>query len=138
MKLRKKLYGLCQSLNNWFRTMHQCLGNFGFRPPKSDPCVYINEDEVDFVILTLYTDDILLLGATKLLLNKLKKQMMGRFGMTDMGDVSSFRGMNVARDRKKGTSIIYQRNATERCDRALRHEGLQPLVYVWCGTRANP
>ena len=107
--------------------MNQCLGKIGFRPLKSDPCVYIYEDEVDFVILTLYIDDILLLGAKKLLLNK-----------PDMGDVSSFLGMNVARDRKKGTMAIYQKNATERCDRALRHEGLQPHVYAWCGTRASP
>ena len=44
-----------------------------FRPLKSDPCVYIYEDEIGFVVLMLYVDDLLLLGANKLLLSKLKK-----------------------------------------------------------------
>ena len=51
--------------------------------------MYICEIEVGFVILTLYVDDLLLLGANKLLLDKLKKQVMDRFEMTDKGDVSS-------------------------------------------------
>ena len=56
--------------------MDQCLGDIGFLPLKSDPCVYIYEDEGNFVILKLYLDELLLRGADKLLLNKLKKQLM--------------------------------------------------------------
>ena len=58
-------------------------------------------------------DDVLLLGANKQLLNKLKKQLMDRFEMTDMCDVSRVLGMNVSRDREKGTITIDQRDYTE-------------------------
>ena len=35
---------------------------------------------------------------------------MGRFSMTDMGDVSLVLGMEVTRDRTKGTATITQKN----------------------------
>lgn len=38
-----------------------------FRPLKSDSCVYTYEDDSGLVILTLYVDDILFLGASKVL-----------------------------------------------------------------------
>ena len=48
----------------------------------------------------------LLLGANKQLLNKLKKQLMDRFEIMDMGDESSVHGMNVTHDREEGTFTI--------------------------------
>ena len=73
MKLKKSLYGLRQSPKNWFGTMDDHLSNIGFRSVKSDPCVYVFEDEICTAILTLNVDGILLLGNNKQLLCKLKK-----------------------------------------------------------------
>ena len=83
----------------------------GFRPLKSDPCVYVYEDATGFVVLTLYID-IMFLSASKSLLNKLKKQLMNRFEMSNMGDVSRILGMNVTHDRKKETITISQKDYT--------------------------
>ena len=112
MKLKESIYGLRQSPKNWFGTMDEGLGDIGFHPLKSDPCVYIYEDVVGFLVLLLYADDLLLLGANKLLLNTLKKQLMDRFEMTDMGDVSRGLGVKVVRNRKNGTITINQRDYT--------------------------
>ena len=101
MKLKKRLYCLRQSPTNLVCTMDHHLAKIGFRPLKSDQCLYVSEDDSGVVILMLYVDDILLLGANKQLLNKPRKQLMDRVEMTDMGDVSRVLGMNVARDRKK-------------------------------------
>ena len=60
-------------------------------------------------MLTLYVNNLLLLSANKVLLNKLKRQLMEGFEMTDTGDMSKFLGMNVARNREKGTIVINQR-----------------------------
>ena len=113
MKLEKSLYGLRQSLKNWFGTMDDHLSNIGFRSLKSDLCVYVFEDKTSTAILTLYVDDILLLGNNKQLLGKLKKQLMDRFEMTDLGDVLKVLGMNVTRDRENGTITIDQKDYTE-------------------------
>ena len=77
MKLKKSLYGLRQSSKNWFGTMDVELAVIGFHPLKSDPRIYIHENETGFVTLTLYVDDdILFLSSSKSLLNKLKKQLI--------------------------------------------------------------
>ena len=112
MKLEKSLYGLRQSPKNWFSTMDHHLGKIGFRSLKSDPCVYVYEDENGSATLTLYVDDVLLLGANKQLLDKLKKKLMDRFEMTNMGDASRVLGMNITRDHEKGIITINHKNYT--------------------------
>ena len=62
MKLKKSLYGLPQSPKNWFGTMDHHLAKIGFRPLKSDPCIYVFQDDTGFVIIMLYVDGVLLLG----------------------------------------------------------------------------
>ena len=71
------------------------------------------EDKTGSVTLTLYVDDILLLDNNKQLLGKLKKQLMDRFEMTGLGDMSKMLGMNVTRDRENGTVTIDQKDYTE-------------------------
>ena len=95
---------------NWFGTMDDHLLNIGFRSLKSDPYVYVFENKTGTAILTLYVDDILLLGNNKQRLGKLKKQVMDPFEMTDAGDVSKVLGMNVTRDRENGTFTIDQKD----------------------------
>ena len=113
MKLKKNLYGLRQSPKYWFGMMDVELAVIGFRPLKSDPCVYVYENKTGFAVLRLYVDDILFLSVSKSLLNNLKKKLMNRFEMPDMGDVSGILGMNVTRDRAKGTIIISQKDRTD-------------------------
>ena len=113
MKLKKSPYGLRQSPKNWFGTMDDHLSNIGFHSLKSDPCVSVLEDKTGTAILTLYVDDILLLDNNKQLLVNLKKQLMGRFKMTDLGDVSKVLDMNVTRDRENGMITTDQKEYTE-------------------------
>ena len=40
----------------------------------------------------------------------LKKQLIDRFEMANMGDASTMLGMNVTRDRKKATITIDQKD----------------------------
>ena len=64
MKLKKRLYGLRQSPTNWFSTMYHDLGKIEFHFLKSNPCVYVYENENGSAILTFYVDDVLLLALT--------------------------------------------------------------------------
>ena len=82
------------------------LAVIGFRPLKSDHCVYVYKDETGFIVLTIYVDNILFLSASKPLLNKLKKKLMNRFEMSDTGDVSRIFGMHVTRTVRKGPSLL--------------------------------
>ena len=62
MQLEKNLYGLAQSLGNWFHTIDPVLIDIGFVPLKSDICVYVYNREGVKIILTLDVDDLLLAG----------------------------------------------------------------------------
>ena len=50
--------------------------------------MYIYQEGGGVYILTLYVDDVLLLGKDVEVLGRIKHKLMGRFSMTDMGDVS--------------------------------------------------
>ena len=54
-------------------------------------------------------DDFLLLGQECKVLKRMKLKIMGRFSMTDMGDVSLVLGMEVVHDRTKGTVTTFQK-----------------------------
>ena len=109
MKLKKDIYRLCQSIKNWFGAMDQFFAEIGFSLFISNPCVYNDEDEVGFVVLTLYVDDLLLLDANEMLFSKLKKQLMDRSETMNMGDVSRDFGMMSPVIAKRGRSRLYQR-----------------------------
>ena len=82
----------------------------GFKNLKSDPCVYIYSEGGAIYVWTLYVDNVLLLGEDRKVLERIKRKLMGRFSMTDMGDVSLVLGMEVTRDRTKGTVSITLEN----------------------------
>ena len=82
------------------------LVEIGFIPPKSDACVYIYNHNNTVVILTFCVDDLLIIGANIQVIETIKGKLMGKFRMTDMGDLSLVRGMHVTSDRERGTLTI--------------------------------
>ena len=107
-KLQRSLYGLAQSPVLWYDTIDGVLAVIGFRPTRSDPCVYTHGSGVTLVILTLYVADILITGKDPTLVEHKKKELKERFEMTDMGEVSRILGMEVTRDYNEGTLAITQ------------------------------
>ena len=106
MRLLKSLYGLwC-----WYGTVDKHVVEIGFKSLKSDPCVYIYSEGGAIYVLTLYVDNVLLPGKYRKVLERIKRKLMGRFSMTDMGDVLLVFGMEVTRDRTKGTVNITEEN----------------------------
>ena len=137
IKLKKGLYGLPQSPNDWFNTIDHNLGKIGFSSLKSDLCVYVYGDENGSAILTLYVDDVVLLGANKHLLDKLRKQLMDHFEMANMGDVSRVLGVNVKRDREEGTITINQKDYTEDIFQRYGMRGCNPAYTPGMGAELS-
>ena len=107
MQLKKSLYGLAESPGNWFNTIDPVLVEIGF-VPLSDTCVYLYDHAGIRMYLTLYADDLLLAGSNTVAMSMVKGKLKGRFKMTDMGEVSLVLGMEIKRDRKRGTLTISQ------------------------------
>ena len=98
---------MLKSPGNWFKTIDPELVAPGFVPLKSDTCVYIYRKNGVVIILTLYVDHLLLVGADIQVIESIKQTLMKRFKMTDMGDVSPVLGMQVTRDRQQKTCLLY-------------------------------
>ena len=62
----------------------------------------------EYCILTIYVDDILVTAPDKKFLARIKKQLMERFTVSDLGEVSLILGMKITRDRVKKTLSINQ------------------------------
>ncbi|CAN0525830.1 unnamed protein product [Laminaria digitata] len=75
-----------------------------------DPCIYVKSDSSSKVFIVLYVDDLLVTGSSEVGISKTKAILMTKFAMKDLGDVSLVLGMQVSRDRLKGTLDINQGN----------------------------
>jgi hypothetical protein len=91
LKLKKSLYGLKQASHEWNKNIHQSLLELGFTATKSDPCIYVRDDEDNekFYII-LYVDDILLLSKQLKTLEDVKCKLLSKYEMHDLGPVGLF------------------------------------------------
>ena len=60
------------------------MRNKGLTATASDPCVYVFGSDDNLSILTMYVDNLLLLGGDTPLLKNIKTRLMSRFAMTEM------------------------------------------------------
>ena len=108
--LRKSLYGLKQSPGRWNHRFNSFMKDQLFERCSKDLCVYMRDVKTDKAIyLLLYVDDMLIASGNKKVIKDLKEKMSGEFEMKDMGNASRILGMDIIRDRKKGTLILSQR-----------------------------
>ena len=73
----------------------------GFTIMEDDHCVYIKHSNNHFIILSLYVDDILIVGNYKKLIDVTKKWLSSNFEMKDIGEASYVLGIKILRDRSK-------------------------------------
>ncbi len=112
MKLKQAVYGLRTASRVWHLTLDKALQDLGFKATKTDPCMYTLQIEGEYCILTIYVDDILITSPDKKFLACMKKKLMERFTMSDLGEVSLILGMKITRDRVKKTLSISQTDYT--------------------------
>ena len=71
---------------------------------QSDHCVYYRcLDDGSFIYLLLCVDDMLIASERQVKIDKLKDQLSKTFEMKDLSNAKKILGMEIERDRKKGT-----------------------------------
>ena len=136
MKLEKSLYGLAQSFQNWWKTIDPKLIEIGFVPLKSDSCVYIYNHNNTVVIITLYVDDLLVIGSNVRVIETIKK-LKDNFQVSDLGDVSLVLGMQITRDREKETLTISQEDYTKSILARFGMENCKPSSIPGTGSELS-
>ena len=103
MKLRKRLYGLRQSPSFSNSTIDKDLRKMGFTSTASDSCVYTKGSGDTYIMVTLFVDDLLITGPSNANMAEVQRELVEKFAMTDLGDVSQILGIEVKRDKAAGT-----------------------------------
>jgi len=113
-KLHKCLYGLKQAPRQWYKKFNKFMRNSGFHRCEEDHCFYVKKYVNNFIILALYVDDMLIVGANMAEIDRLKKQLSENFEMKDLGATKQILGMIISRDRSEGILNLSQEKYIEK------------------------
>jgi hypothetical protein len=94
VKLIKSLYGLKQSERMWYNRLNELLLNKGYSNSDDCPCVFIRKSSTGFCIISVYVDDLNIIGHTNNIdeaHNHLKKE----FEMKDLGKTKFCLGLQI-------------------------------------------
>jgi hypothetical protein len=106
--IRKALYGLNQSGRQWYKKLDEKLKQPKLKPLNSDPCVYINKEDGNIVIVVIYVDDLMVASDNPRKLQRLKSELSKSFEMKDLGPLSFCLGIEFTQDVEKQTITISQ------------------------------
>ena len=89
LKLVRALYGLHRAPKLWYEEFVRTLKQLGLKPIIGQSCLFTN----GLVILFFYVDDITLLGWSIDALQSLKKGLISRYKIRDLGPLQWFLGI---------------------------------------------
>jgi hypothetical protein len=103
-RLHKAIYGLKQASRAWNLQFHGVLLELGFTRTYSDAGIYVYEHKdksIGPIFIILYVDDITMMGASLDVIKQLKIELAKRYEITDLGEIKSYLGMRITRDRSR-------------------------------------
>ena len=105
-RLLKSIYGLKQSPRAWYGRINDSFITNGFIRSDADHSLYINYAKQ--VILLLCVDDLVLAAPTKDTINWIRHRLHQEFDMTDIGQLTTFLGLEIKRNRTNRTLFLSQ------------------------------
>jgi hypothetical protein len=106
-RLQRPLYGLRQSPRQWHAKLKAVLLQLGFQPSAGDPSLFIGQARG--VWMLVYVDDLLLMSQSLSALNDLKDALKATFPMKDLGEVTTYLGMEITRNWDSKEIFLSQR-----------------------------
>ena len=96
-KLHKSLYGLKQASRAWYQKIDSFLLSKGLKRVESDHSIYTQIHSNEILIITIYVDDLLLVGSNLCLINDFKTILSNEFKMKDLGEANFILGIKIER-----------------------------------------
>jgi len=108
--LKKEIYGLKQASCTWNSNIDAALTELGFKRTVADAGIYVmHQREGDGPLyVILYIDDITILGASLEVVKELKVNLAKRYEISDLGEIESYLGICITRDRQSKCLTIDQ------------------------------
>ncbi|CAI5954423.1 unnamed protein product [Closterium sp. NIES-64] len=129
--LRRPVYGLRQAPREWHDTLRTTLAALGFAPSTADPLLFLRTDTSlpPFYIL-VYVDDLVFATADTAGLAHVKSELQKRHTCTDLGEVRSYLGLQISRDRARHTITLTQSHMVQHV--------LQRFGFTYSSPQATP
>ncbi|CAI7850046.1 unnamed protein product [Closterium sp. NIES-54] len=129
--LRRPVYGLRQAPREWHDTLRTTLAALGFSPSTADPSLFLRTDTSlpPFYIL-VYVDDLVFATADTAGLAHVKSELQERHTCTDLGELRSYLGLQITRDRAQRTITLTQSHMVQQV--------LQRFDFTYSSPQATP
>ena len=103
-RLHKALYGLRQAPRAWNAKLDSSLRSLGFRCSEAEHAVYVRGSGGNLLLVGVYVDDLVVVGADPTEVDRFKKEMARLFSMSDLGSLHYYLGIEV-RQGTKGITL---------------------------------
>ncbi|CAI7791911.1 unnamed protein product, partial [Closterium sp. NIES-54] len=107
--LRRPVYGLRQAPREWYDTLRMMLAAMGFAPSTADPSLFLRTDtSLPPLYVLVYVDDLVFATPDTEALALVKSELQKRHTCTDLGELRSYLGLQITRDRAWRTITLTQ------------------------------
>ncbi|CAI5955431.1 unnamed protein product [Closterium sp. NIES-65] len=129
--LRRPVYGLRQAPREWHDTLRTTLAALGFAPSTAGPSLFLRIDTSlpPFYIL-VYVDDLVFATTDTAGLAYVKSELQKRHTCTDLGELRSYLGLQITRDRARRTITLTQSHMVQQV--------LQRFGFTYSSPQATP
>ncbi|CAI7854417.1 unnamed protein product [Closterium sp. NIES-54] len=129
--LRRPVYGLRQAPREWHDTLRTTLVALGFAPSTADPSLFLRtETSLPPFYVLVYVDDLVFATADTEELTLVKSELHKRHTCTDLGEVRSYLGLQITRDRARRTITLTQSH--------MVHQVLQRFGFQFSSPQPTP
>ncbi|CAI7737030.1 unnamed protein product [Closterium sp. NIES-54] len=129
--LRRLVYGLRQAPREWHDALGTTLAALGFAPSTADPSLFLRTDTLlpPFFVL-VYVVDLVFATADTEALALAKSELQKRNTCTDLGELRSYLGLQITRDRVRRTITLTPSH--------MVHEVLQRFGFQFSSPEPTP
>ncbi|CAI7916681.1 unnamed protein product [Closterium sp. NIES-54] len=129
--LRQPVYGLRQAPREWHDTLRTTLAALGFAPSTADPSLFLRTDtSLPLFYILVYVDDLVFATADTAGLAYVKSELLKRHTCTDLGELRSYLGLQITRDRARRTITLTQSHMVQQV--------LQRFGFTYSSPQATP
>ncbi|CAI7777280.1 unnamed protein product [Closterium sp. NIES-54] len=129
--LWRPVYGLRQAPREWHDMLRTNLASIGFAPSTADPSLFLRTDTTlpPFYVL-VYVDDLVFATADTEALAHVKSELQKRHTCTDLGELTSYLGLRLTRDRAQRTITLTQSHMVQQV--------LQRFGFTYSSPQSTP
>ncbi|CAI7750159.1 unnamed protein product, partial [Closterium sp. NIES-54] len=129
--LRQPVYGLRKVPHEWHDTLRTTLAALGFDPATADPSLFLRTDtSLPPLYILVYVDDLVFATADPEALTLVKSELPKRHTCTDLGELHSYLGLQITRDRAQRTITLTQSH--------MVHQVLQCFGFHFSSPQPTP